>query len=147
MFYFNIFAECYESEKLIKTDYFDIFADDYETFTEYLNSCMAYNNGALETLPKRETELKNLIRSLENNDGDDETIRAYKSELSMIRTLQVEKCTLCDLIFSGKYKVVDRSGMVLHEYTGNGPDDVPFDLCFRSIFRIVFDDVTTVTIE
>lgn len=151
MFYYNNCEMCYESTKLIKTDYFNIFANDYETFSEYLNCCMECNNGVLQTLSARETKLKNLICSLENNDGDDETNRAYTCELETVRALRAQEKTgefaIINFTFDGKYKITDRSGKTLYGYSGSGYDDIPFDVVLREIIRIEFDDGIIITVE
>lgn len=47
-----------ESEETIRTDYFDVFGADYETFSDYLSACMTDQNGVLITLDARLAEVK-----------------------------------------------------------------------------------------
>ena len=46
-YYYNNENDEIESVETIRSDYYEVFGDDYETFDDYLNACMAENNGAL----------------------------------------------------------------------------------------------------
>lgn len=42
----------------LKRDYYDVFGEDYETFDDYLNACMYYNNGELTPIEDKLTQIK-----------------------------------------------------------------------------------------
>lgn len=60
-YFYNSELDVIESLDTIRTDYYELFGDDYETFDEYLEACMAYNNGVLTHVS---VELKHVKREL-----------------------------------------------------------------------------------
>lgn len=60
-YYHNNETDTIEELDTIRTDYYDVFGDDYETFDEYINACMTWNNGALTPVSVR---LKSVKREL-----------------------------------------------------------------------------------
>ena len=57
-YYHNNETDVIESLDTIRTDYYDMFGEDYETFDEYLNACMTWNNGALTPVSVRLQSVK-----------------------------------------------------------------------------------------
>lgn len=65
-YYHNNETDVIEELDVIRSDYYDVFGDDYETFDDYLNACMAWNNGALTPVSVRLADVKReLNRKLE----------------------------------------------------------------------------------
>ena len=54
---------------------------------------------------------------------------------------------MINFTLNGKYKIVERSGKTLYEYSGAGYDDIPFDVVLREIIRIEFNDGIIITVE
>lgn len=46
-YYHNNETDMIEELDTIHSDYYEVFGTDYDTFEEYLNACMTWNNGAL----------------------------------------------------------------------------------------------------
>lgn len=68
--YYNIEGGFYETEEEIRNDFTQLCIDwpeeyDY-TFEEYLNNCMVRNNGALQTLEERYSEVKKDLQNAIN---------------------------------------------------------------------------------
>lgn len=57
-YYYNTEIDEIESVDTIRSDYYDLFGQDYETFDEYLACCMTYNNGVLIDVSDRLREVK-----------------------------------------------------------------------------------------
>jgi len=65
-YYHNNETDVIEELDIIRSDYYDVFGDDYETFDDYLNACMTWNNGALTPVSVRLADVKReLNRKLE----------------------------------------------------------------------------------
>lgn len=46
------------STDTLRTDYYDVFANDYDTFDDYVKACMWYNNGELTPVEKKLDDVK-----------------------------------------------------------------------------------------
>jgi hypothetical protein len=46
-YYYNNETDTVEEIDYIRSDYYEVFGNDYDSFGDYLNACMAWNNGAL----------------------------------------------------------------------------------------------------
>ena len=57
-YYYNNEIDAVENVDTIRSDYYEVFGDDYETFSDYLNACMAWNNGALTPVSVRLKDVK-----------------------------------------------------------------------------------------
>ena len=57
-YYHNNETDTIESIDTIRTDYYDLFGDDYETFDDYIEACMTYNNGALTPVSVKLKQVK-----------------------------------------------------------------------------------------
>ena len=57
-YYHNNETDAIESIDTIRSDYYEIFGDDYETFGDYLSACMTWNNGALTPVSVRLKDVK-----------------------------------------------------------------------------------------
>lgn len=57
-YFHNNETDAIESLDTIRSDYYEIFGDDYETFDEYLNACMTVNNGALTAVSVKLKQVK-----------------------------------------------------------------------------------------
>lgn len=65
-YYYNTEFQKIEDIDTIRSDYFDLFAEEYETFDHYLECCMTYNNGVLIDIRDRDWRIKKeLNRKLE----------------------------------------------------------------------------------
>ena len=65
-FYHNNETDVIEEIDVIRSDYYDVFGDDYDTFEDYLNACMTWNNGALTPVSVKLSAVKReLNRKLE----------------------------------------------------------------------------------
>lgn len=65
-YYHNNETDVIEELDVIRSDYYEVFGDDYETFDDYLNACMTWNNGALTPVSVRLADVKReLNRKLE----------------------------------------------------------------------------------
>jgi len=60
-YYFNNETDAIESLDVIRSDYYDVFGQGYDTFEDYLTACQWYNNGALTPVS---VELKRVKREL-----------------------------------------------------------------------------------
>lgn len=60
-YYYNSELDKVESDETIRSDYYELFGQDYETFDDYLEACMARNNGVLTPVS---VELKRVKREL-----------------------------------------------------------------------------------
>ena len=60
-YYLNNETDAIESLYVIRSDYYDVFGQDYDTFDDYLTACQWYNNGALTPVS---VELKRVKREL-----------------------------------------------------------------------------------
>ena len=80
-YYYNNETDAVEELDIIRRDYYEVFGDDYDTFDEYLNACMSWNNGALTPVSVRMTAVKNELNrklALASKYGYDE----YADELA-----------------------------------------------------------------
>ena len=50
-----------ESTDTIRSDYYDLFGNDYESFDDYLSACMYYNNGVLYDVRDKLKEVKEVL--------------------------------------------------------------------------------------
>ena len=57
-YFHNNETDCIESLDVIRSDYYEIFGDEYETFDDYLNACMTCNNGALTPVSVKLQQVK-----------------------------------------------------------------------------------------
>lgn len=57
-YYHNNETDVIESIDTIRSDYYEIFGDDYETFGDYLSACMTWNNGVLTPVSVRLKDVK-----------------------------------------------------------------------------------------
>lgn len=57
-YFHNNETDAIESLDIIRSDYYEIFGDEYETFDEYLNACMTSNNGALTPVSVKLQQVK-----------------------------------------------------------------------------------------
>lgn len=57
-YFHNNETDAIESLDTIRSDYYEFFGDDYETFDDYLNACMTYNNGALTAVSVKLKQVK-----------------------------------------------------------------------------------------
>ena len=57
-YYWNSEIDEIESVDTIRTDYYDLFGQEYDTFDEYLSACMYYNNGVLHDVTDRKRDVK-----------------------------------------------------------------------------------------
>ena len=46
------------SADTLRSDYYETFENDYQTFGDYLNACMWYNNGELTPIEKKLDDVK-----------------------------------------------------------------------------------------
>ena len=63
MYYCNETDE-YITSETIRKEYYIPFRSDGESFADYLNNCMDYNNGSLTTIESRENSLKRQLAKL-----------------------------------------------------------------------------------
>ena len=56
-YYHNNETDVIESLDTVRADY-ELFGDEYDTFDEFLNACMTWNNGALTPVSVRLTTVK-----------------------------------------------------------------------------------------
>ena len=52
-YYHNNETDAIEELDYIRSDYYEAFGQDYDTFGDYLNACMTWNNGALTPVSVR----------------------------------------------------------------------------------------------
>ena len=57
-YYHNNETDTIESLDTIRTDYYDLFGDDYETLDDYINACLTINNGALTPVSVKLKQVK-----------------------------------------------------------------------------------------
>lgn len=57
-YYHNNETDTIESIDVIRSDYYEIFGEDYDTFDDYLNACMTSNNGALTPVSVKLRQVK-----------------------------------------------------------------------------------------
>lgn len=57
-YYWNNETDDIENVDTIRSDYYEVFGQDYDTFDDYLNACMSWNNGALVPVPVRLKDVK-----------------------------------------------------------------------------------------
>ena len=60
-YYHNNETDTIEELDYIRSDYYEVFGQDYDTFSDYLNACMTWNNGALTPVS---VKLKHVKREL-----------------------------------------------------------------------------------
>ena len=65
-YYHNNETDAIEELDYIRSDYYEVFGQDYDTFGDYLNACMTWNNGALTPVSVKLKQVKReLNRKLE----------------------------------------------------------------------------------
>ena len=65
-YYYNSEMDEIESLDTIRSDYYDVFGNEYDTFEDYLSACMYYNNGVLTDVTDKLRDIKReLNRKLE----------------------------------------------------------------------------------
>ena len=57
-YYHNNETDVIEELDTIRSDYYEVFGQDYDTFDDYLNACMTWNNGALTPVSVRLQDVK-----------------------------------------------------------------------------------------
>lgn len=68
---------------------FDLFAEEYESFPDYLSACMWYNNGALTYLCKHVEKLRSDLNRFEEFYDDDER-QALRKEIRDLEKIYLE---------------------------------------------------------
>lgn len=57
-YYYNSEIDEIQSIDTVRTDYYDVFGQDYDTFEQYLSACMYYNNGVLHDVTDKLRDVK-----------------------------------------------------------------------------------------
>ena len=57
-YYHNNETDVIEELDTIRSDYYEVFGQDYDTFDDYLTACMTWNNGALTPVSVRLQDVK-----------------------------------------------------------------------------------------
>jgi len=57
-YYFNNETDEIESLDTIRSDYYDLFGDDYDSLEDYITACQWYNNGTLTPVSVRLARVK-----------------------------------------------------------------------------------------
>jgi len=87
--YWNMEADKVETGDSIKADYFDMFASDYDNFSDYLSACMYWNNGALIPLREKIDRIeRRLARYGDMLEADE--IEELTAELAELNRLYIE---------------------------------------------------------
>ena len=81
-YYYNNETDTIESLDVIRSDYYELFGQDYETFDDYLSACMTYNNGVLTDVTEKLRSVKrelnktlSLARTYSYDEYEEEIIR------------------------------------------------------------------------
>ena len=89
-YYWNNETDAIETTKTIRESY-EEFRNDWETFDEYLNGCMWWNNGALTPLRDYITNLKHRRDRIERlMSNDTEYLEMYDDEYTALTALIAE---------------------------------------------------------
>lgn len=82
--FYNVETQQYENMEAIRTAY-NTYAEEYETFSDFLSACMTVNNGALQDLSTRWNKVNKMLN---NTDPDEpEERKALANELKLIETM------------------------------------------------------------
>ena len=87
--YYNFDSETYEKESTLVNDWKKYFSEEYETFPEFRESCMWYNNGSLQLLSERKNYLNIMINRLQKQEGiEKDDFLFYEKELRRIANIE-----------------------------------------------------------
>lgn len=96
-YYYNNETDDIESLDTIRTDYYELFGNDYDTLEDYVTACQWYNNGALYPVSiclqnvKRELNRKLMLAQKYGYDEYADELTALLERMDMLRKYTRER--------------------------------------------------------